>query len=640
MSKTLLIRQISRVDSDGVEETLPFTDGVNMLVGPSNSGKTAWMAMLDFVLGDPGTADDGFLRKEDAVGRKLAQLYSSLTAVIEIDSVSYVLERKWKELNLVRKTIVDGVPMSTAEFSLFILEKLQIPTSRFIKGNPYSEGSVLDISFRMLLRHIYRQERFWSDLADSQFPHEQHAVLTQFLGLADKILSPTDETLIAKKKELNAVEVKRSQFQATLDQIVRSLNYDGGQNLVYATDNGAADRMKELEKKSADLLQQRNEVIRSAAAGLLPGQDVNRSIEVDLSEKRAVAVTSLEQLEVDREKHDQRIRKYESILNSATLELERLSRVKAVGGVFADLKVTHCPACDQPVMDVEEDPDICFLCHRHLPTATPGAEDSRLEFELQQLQTEQAELNEVLSKMRAGKDELTTRHHALRNEMGRIDRELAPIKEKLAGLVDARLSVIDQQRGRLMEQTETFRRIAESLKFKEKLDKVITTLTNQIADLEKDVARRGKANFEQAADDLEAGMADYINAISKDRRARWNLTGRINLNIDERGFDFNIGRAKWSSIGGTTKLYFLFAYHYGLLSLTGKKDYHYPGLLIMDFPATLPDGDFLKRAENYLVQPFIDLCQNSEIPLQVIMAGQSFEGLENCNVIELSKYDV
>ena len=640
MSKTLIIRQISRVSTDGVVETLGFMDGVNLLVGPSNSGKTAWLAMVDFVLGDPGTADDGFLRKEDAVGRKLAQLYSALTALIEIDSVTYVVERKWKELNLVRKTVVDGVSMSTAEFSLFLLEKLQIPTSRFIKGNPYSEGAVLDISFRMLLRHIYRQERFWSDLADSQFPHEQHAVLTQFLGLADKILSSTDETLIAKKKELNAVDVKRSQFQATLDQIVRSLNYDGGQNLVYATDNGAADRIKELEKRSAELLQQRNEVIRSAAAGLLPGQDVGRSIEVQLSQKRAAAVTALEQLEVDREKHDLRIRKYASILNSATVELERLSRVKAVGGVFADLQVTHCPACDQPVVDTEEDPDSCFLCHRPLPPTAAVTEDSRLEFELQQLKTEQAELQEVLAKMGIGRDELTVRHHALRNEISDLDRQLAPIKQQLAGLVDARLSMIDQQRGRLMEQVETFRRIAESLKFKVKLDKVIATLTNQIADLEKDVARRGKANFEQAADDLEAGMADYINAIMKDKPARWNISGRINLNIDERGFDFNIGRAKWSSIGGTTKLYFLFAYHYALLSLTGKKDYHYPGLLIMDFPATLPDGEFLKRAENYLVQPFIDLCQNSEVPLQVIMAGQSFEGLENCHTIELTEYEV
>ena len=640
MSKTLLIKTLSRVDTEGVVETLTFSAGVNLLVGPSNSGKTAWLAMLDFALGDPGTADDGFLRKEDAVGRKLANLYSALTAVIEIDAVEYVIERKWKELNLVRKTIVDGVPMSTAEFSTFMLEKLQIPVSRFIKGNPYSEGSVLDISFRMLLRHVYRQERFWSDLADSQFPHEQHAVLTQFLGLADKILSTTDESLIAKKKELYTVEVKRSQFQATLDQIVRSLNYDGGQNLVYATDNAAATRIRELEKQVADLLQQRNEVIRGVAADVLKNTDVDRSVEGKLSQQRATAITRLEQLEVEREKHELRTRKYTSILDSATTELERLSRVKTAGGLFADLKITHCPACDQPIADVAVDPDTCFLCHRHLPEVVPGGEDNRLEFELQQLQNEQKELTDVLTKMHRGKAELTTRYHALQNEIVYIDQELAPLKQKMAGLVDARLGVIDQQRGRLMEQIETFRRIAESLKFKEKLDKVIATLNVQIGDLEKDVALRGKANFEQAADDLETGMADYINAIAKDKPARWNVAGRINLHIDERGFDFNIGRAKWSSIGGTTKLYFLFAYHYGLLNLSTKKDYHFPGLLIMDFPATLPDGEFLKKAENYLVQPFIDLCNASETPLQVIMAGQLFEELENCNIIRLTTYQI
>ena len=37
-----------------------------------------------------------------------------------------------------------------------------------------------ELSFRTLLRHIYRQQRFWSDLADKQPEGDQHACLLHF----------------------------------------------------------------------------------------------------------------------------------------------------------------------------------------------------------------------------------------------------------------------------------------------------------------------------------------------------------------------------------------------------------------------------------------------------------------------------
>ncbi|WP_046246703.1 ATP-binding protein [Hymenobacter terrenus] len=640
MSQTLFIRQISRFDTEGNEETLEFEEGVNIIVGPTNSGKTVWMAMIDYVLGDDSTADKAFFGKQDAHGINLSKIYSEIRAIIEIGDTEYVLERRWKEQGVSSKTLVDGKPMDTKEFSQFVLEKLKIPISRFVQGNPYSENSILDISFRMMLRHIYRQERFWGDLADRQFPLEQYAVLTKFLGLADKIFAIDNEKLLEKKRELFKLEIEKEQYETTLDKIVRGFNYDGGENLVYATTNLTKDKIKALQSRSEALLQQRNDIISGAAAGVLQSEndDISQYQEVKLSQARAVTFTELDKLQLDREQHTQRIRKYESILASSSAELERLIRVQTTGGLFADLKVTHCPACDQPVHDTYEHPDDCFLCHQHLPVEPLTKENDRLNFEINQVQTEQKELVEILAKMQKGKLELDVKFYSLSNELGRIDRDLAPIRQKLAGLVDARLSVIDQERGRLLEQIENYRRIEKSLETKAELTARITMLQNQVGDLEKDVARVGSPNFEKASDDLVEGMMDYINAIVKDRPARWNHQGRINLLINEKGFEFYIGPTKWSSPGGTTKLYFLFAYHYGLLNLTGKNGYHYPGLLIMDFQAGLTDGELLKRTENYIVQPFIDLCGASPIRLQVIIAGQSFEDLKDCNFIRLEEY--
>ena len=50
MSVTLLERRLST----GNVESLTLEPGVNLLVGPPNTGKTKWLQTLDFLLGDPG----------------------------------------------------------------------------------------------------------------------------------------------------------------------------------------------------------------------------------------------------------------------------------------------------------------------------------------------------------------------------------------------------------------------------------------------------------------------------------------------------------------------------------------------------------------------------------------------------------
>jgi hypothetical protein len=77
------------------------------------------------------------------------------------------------------------------------------------------------------------------------------------------------------------------------------------------------------------------------------------------------------------------------------------------------------------------------------------------------------------------------------------------------------------------------------------------------------------------------------------------------------------------------------AYSYALLSLTGRDHFFYPGLLILDFPADTVDQETIGGSENYLVEPFIELCNEIEQPVQTIVAGRSFAGLESSHRHEL-----
>jgi hypothetical protein len=98
------------------------------------------------------------------------------------------LERRWLEPGAKTKVFVDGKGFSTGEFQDWLLEALNIPLLHFPRGNPMSGQTWPELSFRMLLRHIYRQQCFWGDLADRQPEPEQVACVLQFLGIAEKLI--------------------------------------------------------------------------------------------------------------------------------------------------------------------------------------------------------------------------------------------------------------------------------------------------------------------------------------------------------------------------------------------------------------------------------------------------------------------
>lgn len=79
---------------------------------------------------------------------------------------------------------------------------------------------------------------------------------------------------------------------------------------------------------------------------------------------------------------------------------------------------------------------------------------------------------------------------------------------------------------------------------------------------------------------------------------------------------------------GNRLLYFLVAYHYGLLTLSAQAQCHYPGLAILDMPAEFA-GELIEDKENFIVQPFIELLEREKFSrTQMIITGASFVRLE------------
>ena len=143
-------------------------------------------------------------------------------------------------------------------------------------------------------------------------------------------------------------------------------------------------------------------------------------------------------------------------------------------------------------------------------------------------------------------------------------------------------------------------------------------------------------HFDAAATLLEDGINAYLNEINHLRPDAWRHSA-VTIDVTRSSFTFRVGARRWqAALGGTDTLYFLMAYHYGLLALSAKPGCHFPGMTIIDVPGEFA-GEAVEDKENFIVQPFIDLLSREDYRgAQLIMTGAAFTGLEGAHIERLS----
>ncbi len=207
MVRHLNIVRLRRVSRDGEIEELAFRPGLNLIAGPPNAGKSQWVRMLDHLLGDPEPFEDRF-------APDISDKYVTLEADITIGRDAFLIRRDFNRKGMKTKVRVDDKLFDTTGFQQWLLEQLRIPPVAFPKGLTMNLAQQWpELSFRTLYRHIYRQQRFWGDLADKQPMSESNACLLQFLGLASRIFSKDTQEL----RELRAQSDRKSTEIHTID---------------------------------------------------------------------------------------------------------------------------------------------------------------------------------------------------------------------------------------------------------------------------------------------------------------------------------------------------------------------------------------------------------------------------------------
>ncbi|MEM1308302.1 MAG: hypothetical protein AAGF98_02175, partial [Cyanobacteria bacterium P01_H01_bin.153] len=109
-TKTLVLKQLSRTPKTGDFDELNFESGMNLIVGEKRTGKTQWLRMLNYLMGDRGTVEDAF---DEALVKK----YDSIKGIFSIDGEEIILERYWKQAGSKGKIFINGEPILAENFS-------------------------------------------------------------------------------------------------------------------------------------------------------------------------------------------------------------------------------------------------------------------------------------------------------------------------------------------------------------------------------------------------------------------------------------------------------------------------------------------------------------------------------------------
>lgn len=627
-SKTILITEIVRLSADAKEERLQFHPGVNVLVGDPNTGKTKWMETIDFLLGDIISAEQ---RETDDIFAK----FDSAQISMVIGGEKYQIERKWKEKGTFTKVFVNGDALNLEDYNALILKQIGITPFHYPQGNPYGPRSWPELGWRSIMRHVYRRQRMWGDLADKQPPSEQQACLLQFLGVADKAFSSDFESLVDKQKQLTTLQAQRENFIEMLQEISREL-MDAQELTVALTPQSILEAENRLANEEDKLRAERDALLtdlkKETVANSSPiadGIDGLTQRLVHMQSEKEATLTALQKVEERKRELDD----YRQIL---TQEVERLNRAVEAGTAFADLKVTHCPACDREVNKSFSGSGECYVCKQPFSSAASSGVE-RVQFEAEQLAAEATEMDELLGGLASEIEGTHKRLQALDESIGRTQQLLRPVRLAAAAILPPELAIADMSMGRLQEKRNQLQRMKASLARRETLGQQIKKIQSDIDALAGSVAESTSGvDYQGLGDRLSDGMNTYLNKLNISHENAW-VVGNVGFQLEERSFKIRVGKADWQTkLGGTLTLYFLLAYHYALLDLRRFPESNFPGLLLIDFPAEL-EGTTVADKENFVIEPFIELLSQKGMEgCQVIAAGSSFAGLKGAERTKLS----
>lgn len=534
------LRSLALVGPGRASAEVTLARGLNVIAGPSDSGKSFIAQCLDYALG--GGAAPKEIPEADG--------YSSVILNIEAnsDQRAYSLERSLRGGEVVCKT--DGRPDRVLAakheggkedtVSHFLLE-LSGLGSRMVRTN--EQGKRRPLSFRDIARLVLIDEETVikedSPVLSGQFTSKtvESGVFRLLLtGTDDSAIIEREDPKVAKGRQDGKVELLEGLLKATRERLaavgeVRSLSEE-------------RERLTRIDDSIQTALVERN----VAQASVVP-----------LQTKRSAAWAALKAVESKRVVLSELQTRFDLLGQQYESDLRRLGAIAEASVRLDQLKEERCPMCGA----------LAEHQHHEHPKASPAlpdvskacrAEAAKTFKLLQDLQTTRAANAAEVEQLRATRD---TRQA----ELDAISYEL---KELMEQLVDVASNRVDELRAR----AERSRRALEQLERIQELEELLQEANKR--------KKRQKTDIAGAA--VSTAQADPFSREVETLLRAWHFPDLDRVSFSENDQDVVIsGRAR-KSHGKGVRAITRAAFHLALLRLCIKDERPFPNFVLIDSP--------------------------------------------------------
>ena len=573
LGRGLRILRVQLVQATGeIEEYDLSRAAMTILTGPRNSSKTTTLKVIDYCLGD----DQSVTQK---LGAAIEEKYVSVSLDIAIDGKRHQLTRDF-DFGRRGRILVDDEDLAVGELSDWLLQRLGWPQLVIPLGiNPSTATQQTPLTFRAVLRHIYRREDSWTEFASKEQEFLRRAVVSLLLGLAPSRYETAEYDLGRALRDLAAAEAVYRDVLASTDESVRAVVTQLSLPPIIDS-NSLVGARTELRRQLTAAQAEKDALTQAAAAAAHPTEPtpgLDPTLPQRLEEAAADAAAAAEQAASLRRVVAEHQRSRDLVL----ADVDRLHRLVDAVDIFDDLPVRICPACEQKVDPSRaHDHATCYLCTQPVSgdvrKRRAEREQRALAAELDDLSGALARAETDLDRARIAEGRATEqRAHLARRLHDERVTKLAPF---MAALEDAATQI-----GKTKQQLASLPALETILARRNSADRAVEVARGEVERL----TGLAVADARMSSDAAErcGALADSMNEFLAGFQGRGWVDGLVTISTDN--LTFYVGTRPWDQqLGAEARVLFFLAYSFGLLHLEADLNSRGcpPGVLLLDNP--------------------------------------------------------
>lgn len=600
--KGFFIKRLSLTGSSGIKSEVEFEKGLNVIVGPTNTGKSYIFECINFMLGGKDTPDEIEEAKDYETAYLEIESYEGRTYTFERSLAGGGIKKyncalsdvtitsKYKELS--PRHGVNNKSLSEFLLSLSGFKE----TDLLVKKNQKND----------LQKFTYRSYNDWIlideiTIITKRSPVESDSNQTKTAKESgfNLILTNKDDSEKVKKHTDN---VKKPKYEAQIemiDKIISELELNISTNEILESQDDLVMRIKELTKVKLGI---KNEIDE------LSNLRKKRWNEIQRYETKVLTLNEL-------------LKRFQLLRTQYETDKKRITFLLEGEYYFSLLNFEKCPTCNQTINSNEES----ACSHLEL-------EQKRESYNMEwnKIHHYQEDLTNTIETMEEEVGVHNDTLNKLEYDYGEISRVLdEELEPKFMGIETEIFSIIETQKA-----------IDEA----QQKENTLNTILSQKKGL---LSLLGEESESQNEDIDVIDYSAYYNDLCIDIKyylKGWNYEGHDKVEFNEKNKDIVISGKPRKLFGKGYRSISYSAFVLGVMRYCNSKNLPHPGFVVLDSPVTSykeEDSDDDKSSDEVQENFFRFLAENSQSSQVIILENKKpSKEINKINLIEFTKSNI